>query len=396
LHCLPLRAARQAAIVEPRPEARDRMRLPPFALERFFARHEFAARHLLCVSDCESMSVGELLDMEPGASEELHRLRLGYTESPGSPSLRAGIARLYTAVTPDDVLVTSGAEEAIFLFMHAALSPGDTIIVHQPCYQSLAEVARSAGCRVVPWLAREENGWAPDPGELPRLAGPGARAVVLNVPHNPTGYLMPADLFRQVVRFSEERGLVLFSDEVYRGLESPPRESLPAAVDLGASAVSLGVMSKTFGLPGLRIGWVATRNREVLRRMAEIKDYTTICASGPSELLAEVALRHARALARRSRRIIDDNLVLLDALFARRADAFSWSRPAAGPVGFPRFLGGSVEELCRGALEEEGVLLAPGRLFGDQGNHFRVGFGRSSLPAALAGLERFLQRLPAG
>jgi aspartate/methionine/tyrosine aminotransferase len=371
------------------------MQLPPFALERFFARHEFAARHLLCVSDCESMTVGELLSMEPEASEALQRLRLGYTESPGSPSLRAEIARLYRAVAPEDVLVTSGAEEAIFLFMHAVLSPGDEIIVHQPCYRSLADVARSAGCRVIPWLAREEDGWALDPAELPRLAGSAARAVVLNVPHNPTGYLMPADLFRQAVRFAEGRGFVLFSDEVYRGLESPPREPLPAAADLSASAVSLGVMSKTYGLPGLRIGWVATRNHEVLRRMAEIKDYTTICASGPSELLAEVALRHAQALARRSRRIIDDNLVLLDALFARRADALSWSRPAAGPIGFPRFLRGHVEELCRGALEEEGVLLAPGRLFGDDGNHFRLGFGRSSLPAALAGLERFLQRLPA-
>ena len=370
------------------------MQLPPFALERFFARYEVAARHLLCVSDCESMTVGELLDMEPGASEELQRLRLGYTESPGSPSLRAGIARLYTAVTPDDVLVTSGAEEAIFLFMHAALSPGDDLIVPQPCYQSLAEVARSAACRVVPWLAREENGWALDPGELPRLAGPAARAVVLNVPHNPTGYLMAPDLFRKVVRFADERGLVLFSDEVYRGLEGSPRETLPAAADLSAAAVSLGVMSKTYGLSGLRIGWVATRNHEILRKMAEIKDYTTICASGPSELLAEVALRHAPALARRSRQIIDDNLVLLDALFARRADALGWSRPAAGPVGFPRFLGGDVEELCTGALEEEGVLLAPGRLFADEGNHFRIGFGRSSLPAALAGLDRFLERRP--
>jgi len=278
--------------------------------------------------------------------------------------------------------------------MHAALSPGDELIVHQPCYQSLAEVARSTGCRVVPWLPREEDGWALDPGELPRLAGSGARAVVLNVPHNPTGYRMEPGPFRQAVRFAEERGIVLFSDEVYRGLESPAQEALPAAADVSAAAVSLGVMSKTYGLPGLRIGWVATRNHEVLRRMAEIKDYTTICASGPSELLAEVALRHAPALARRSRRIIDDNLVFLDALFARRADALSWSRPAAGPVGFPRFLGGDVEELCRGVLQEEGVLLAPGRLFGDEGNHFRLGFGRASLPAALAGLERLLERRP--
>jgi aspartate/methionine/tyrosine aminotransferase len=371
------------------------MQLPPFALERFFARHEFAARHLLCASDCESMSVGELLAMEPGAAERLAGLRLGYTESPGGPALRAAISRLYRSVGPDDVLVTSGAEEAIFLFMHAALSPGDGLVVHHPCYQSLAEVARSVGCRLVPWTAREEDGWELDPRDLPRLAG-GARGIVLNLPHNPTGYLMDRLRFEQTVRFAEERGIVLFSDEVYRGLERTPADALPAAADLSAAAVSLGVMSKTYGLPGLRIGWIATRNQGVRRRMAEIKDYTTICAAAPSELLAETGLRHAPELARRSRRIIDDNLALLDGFFARRAGLLSWTRPLAGPIGFPRFLGGDVDELCRGALESEGVLLAPARLFGDGGAHFRIGFGRRSLPAALAGLERFLDRRRAG
>jgi aspartate/methionine/tyrosine aminotransferase len=367
------------------------MQLPPFALERFFARHEFAARHLLCASDCESMSVGDLLALEPGAQEALAVLRLGYTESLGSPTLRQAISGLYRTVSPEEILVTCGAEEAIFLFMHAALSPGDGLVVHQPCYQSLAEVARSAGCRVIPWLAREEDGWALDPGDLPRLAE-GARAIVVNLPHNPTGYLMDQRSFGQAVSAAEERGLVLFSDEVYRGLESSPSDTLAAAADLSATAVSLGVMSKTYGLPGLRIGWVATRNHRILRCMAEIKDYTTICAAAPSEHLAETALRHAAELARRSRRIIDDNLALLDGFFGRRAALLSWRRPVAGPVGFPRFLGGDVGELCRGALEAEGVLLAPGGLFGDAGGHFRIGFGRTSLPEALAGLERFLDR----
>ncbi len=365
------------------------MQLPPFALERFFARHEFAARHLLCASDCESMTVAELLALEPGASERLAGLRLGYTESPGSPSLREAISRLYQSVRADEVLVTAGAEEAIFLFMHAALSPGDRLVVHQPCYQSLSEVARSVGCAVVPWTAREEDGWALDVEELPKLAA-GARAMVLNLPHNPTGWLMDRTRFESAVRLAHERGIVLFSDEVYRGLEAAPAKRLPAAADLSTSAVSLGVMSKTYGLPGLRIGWVATRNAPLLRRMAELKDYTTICSSAPSELLAEMALRHAEDLAARSRRTIETNLALLDGLFARRAAILSWKRPLAGPIGFPRFLGGDAEDFCRRVLEEEGVLLAPGRLFGDAGSHFRIGFGRVSLPAALAGLDHFL------
>jgi len=370
------------------------MKLPPFALERFFAQHEFSARHLLCASDCESMTVAELLSLEPGAQERLAALRLGYTESPGSPTLREAISRLYSSVRPDEVLVTSGAEEAIYVFMHAALSPGDAVVVHQPCYQSLAEVARSAGCRVVPWTAREEDGWALDPAELHALvdAAEGVRTIVLNCPHNPTGWLMDRAGFEEVVRLADERGAVLFSDEVYRGLERSPADRLPAAADLSSSAVSLGVLSKTYGLPGLRIGWVATRNAEVRRRMAELKDYTTICSSAPSELLAEVALRHAEELSARSRRTIDANLTLLDGTFSRRSAVLSWKRPVAGPVAFPRLLGGDLSELCRRALQEEGVLIAPGGLFGAAGAYFRIGFGRSSMPAALQGFERVLDR----
>jgi len=368
------------------------MQMPPFALERFFARHEFAARHLLCASDCESMTVAELLALEPGSPDRLAGLRLGYTESPGSPALRAVISGLYRTVHPDEVLVTSGAEEAIFLFMHAALSSGDTLVVHQPCYQSLAEVARSVGCRVVPWMAREDAGWALDVDELPRLAA-GARAVVLNVPHNPTGWLMDRPGFERAARETHERGAMLFSDEVYRGLERTPAQMLPAAVDLSDSAVSMGVLSKTYGLPGLRIGWVATHHQAVRRRMAELKDYTTICASGPSELLAEIALRHADELAARSRRTIEANLALLDSFFSRRAAMLSWVRPAAGPIGFPGVRGTDPRDLCRRALAEEGVLLAPGELFGSDESHFRIGFGRASFHAALEALERVLARV---
>ena len=369
------------------------MRLPPFSLERFFARHEFSARHLLCASDCESMSVDELLAMEPGAAEDLGALRLGYTESQGSPSLRAAIAGLYEATGPQDVLVTSGAEEAIFLFMHAALAPGDNVIVHKPSYQSLADVARSAGCDITPWQARPESSWALDPDELPRLARASTRAIVLNVPHNPTGFLMDRDAFMQTLRFAEARGIVVFSDEVYRGLEQKPGDRLPAACDASPNAVSLGVMSKTYGLPGLRIGWTATHNSEIAARMAELKDYTTICSSAPSELLAETALRHAEELAGRSRTIIEANLVLLDAFFARKAAVFSWQRPTAGPVAFPRFLPGDADGFCGELVESQGVLLAPGAHFGGPPGHFRIGFGRRNMPEALAGLETFVQQM---
>ncbi len=365
--------------------------LAPFALERYFARYEFHIRHLLCTSDCESMSIGELLSLEEGAAEGLHRHWLGYTESTGSPGLRAEIGRIYASIAPDNILVHAGAEEAVFLFMHAVLSAGDHVVVHEPAYQSLHEVARSIGCEVTPWRAREENGWALDPDELERLLRPGTKAIVLNIPHNPTGFHMPVEQLRRVVRTAEDRGIVLFSDEVYRGLEPDPSLRLPAACDLGEHVVSLGVMSKAYGLAGLRIGWVATRNAAVRGRMASLKDYTTICSSAPSEYLAELALRHGEEIIARNRAIVAANLPVVSGLFARHPDLFSWVSPSAGPIAFPRLIGRDVGGFCDEMVRKAGVLLLPGTVYGDTGNHFRVGLGRRGVPQAVAALEAGLE-----
>jgi aspartate/methionine/tyrosine aminotransferase len=370
------------------------MKLPPFGLERYFARYEFTARFLLCASDCESLSIRDLLAMEPGAEESFQRLRLGYTESTGSAALRAGIGRLYTDLPPEGVLVHAGAEEAIFLFMHAVLAPGDHVIVHSPCYQSLADVARGIGCTVTPWRADEAAGWALDPDDLRRALTPVTRAIVVNLPHNPTGYLMDQDRFREVNRIALDRGIILFSDEVYRESEHDPADRLPAACDLNDLAVSLGVMSKTCGLAGLRIGWVASRNAEILSRMARLKDYTTICSSAPSEFLAEIALRHRQKIVSRNMGIIGENLAVLDAFFARHRETFGWKRPEAGSIAFPRLLGRDVGEFCHELVTEAGVLLLPGTLFEDAGNHFRVGFGRKDMPQAVAALDGYLASRP--
>ena len=161
------------------------MKLPPFKLERYFARYEFDVRHLLCSSDCESLSVNDLLALEPGARQALDSLWLGYTESQGAPTLRKAISHLYEAIAPDQVLVHSGAEEAIFLFMQAALAPGDHVIVHWPCYQSLHEVAQSIGCELTFWKADEDQGWSLDPDVLAGHIRPNTRAVIINTPAQP-------------------------------------------------------------------------------------------------------------------------------------------------------------------------------------------------------------------
>ena len=368
------------------------MQIPPFQLERYFARYEFSARYLLCSSDCESVTIQDLLDLEPGSAERFNQHWLGYTESTGAPSLRKEVTRLYADSDPAQILVHSGAEEAIFLFMHAVLKPGDHIIVHWPCYQSLYEVARSIGAEVTFWRAREEEGWALGLDELKTALRPNTRAIVVNSPHNPTGFLMPAQDYAALNQLAQERGIVLFSDEVYRESEYSAELRLPAACDINPRAVSLGVVSKTYGLPGLRIGWIATQNSEVYARMAALKDYTSICNSAPSEFLAEVALHHRDQLARRNLEIIRHNLNILDGFFDRHTVTFQWVRPAAGPIAFPKLIGPEVTAFCHELVSKKGVLLLPGSLYGDKGNHFRIGFGRKNMPEAVQQLEEFLDQ----
>jgi aspartate/methionine/tyrosine aminotransferase len=371
------------------------MRIADFELERFFARWEFAVEHLLCASDLQGYRMAELLDL---ADDETRRmwdgLTLGYTESTGHPLLRAEIASLYDVLEPDDVLVFAGAEEAIFCLANVLLGPGDHAVVTWPAYQSLYEVARAGGADVTLHELREDAGWAIDVDLLRRQITPATRLIVVNAPHNPTGMLPDRATFDAVVALADEAGASLLVDEVYRFLEFEPGDRLPTGADASTRGISLGVMSKSFALAGLRIGWLATRDRDLLDRCARFKDYTTICSSAPSEVLALIGLRARDTVLDRSRAIVRDNLAILDTFFDTWADRFTWVRPRGGSIGFPRLTvpGVSIDDWASGLVEAEGVLLLPGSQFGFGGNHFRLGFGRIDLPAALERLERHAER----
>ncbi|PKK89863.1 MAG: aminotransferase [Candidatus Wallbacteria bacterium HGW-Wallbacteria-1] len=376
------------------------MKIEPFKLERYFARHEFTAPWLLCSSDCESMSVRDLLEMEPGASDALASLWLGYTESLGSPELRQAISELHEIITADDVMVHSGAQEAIFNFMNAAVEPGDHVIVLSPCYQSLSEVAVAAGAEVSSWnlhpiSAREDtrNSWHLDIDELKSLLKKNTRLVVVNFPHNPTGFLPSREFFAELSALSDLHGFTIFSDEVYRGLEYNSADRLPCMADINPRAISLGVMSKTYGLAGLRIGWIATKNSAVYQQMAAFKDYTTICNSALSEFLAALALRNAPAIAERNLGIINGNLQLLNRFFQEFRHLFTWYEPKAGPIAFPGLKMGDCRKFCSELIEKAGVLLLPGNLYNENLNCFRIGFGRANMPQAL---EKFREYLLSG
>jgi aspartate/methionine/tyrosine aminotransferase len=370
------------------------MRIAEFALERFFARWEFAVRYLLCASDVEPWPMAELLALADDETRALwDGLRLGYTESTGHPLLRREIAGLYETIEADEVLTFAGAEEAIFCLASVAVGPGDHAIVTWPAYQSLYEVARAAGADVTLHELREENAWAIDLDLLRRQLRPTTRLIVANFPHNPTGMLPDRATWDALVGLAADSGAHLLSDEVYRYLEGDEADRLPAGADsLAGRGISLGVMSKSFAMAGLRIGWLATKDRELLDRAARFKDYTTICSSAPSEILSIIGLRARDRVLARSRAIVAANLLQLDRFFADWADAFSWVRPRGGSIGFPRLREDvPIDRFAAELVEAEGVLLLPGSEFGHPGNHFRIGFGRTNLPEALARLEASAQ-----
>jgi aspartate/methionine/tyrosine aminotransferase len=366
------------------------VRIRPFEIERYYERFEFTTELMLSSSDCETLALAELLALEPDAHERLLAMRLGYTEAPGSAELRAAAAGLYELVQPDEVLVLAAAEEGIFLTYHALLGAGDHVIVEAPCYGSAIEVAGSTGAEVSLWRRRFEDRWQHDLGELEALLRADTRMIYINSPHNPTGTQMPRAVLERVRELAAERSALLFGDEVYRGLEHDAGARLPAACDADPRAISLGSVSKAHGLPGLRLGWLACRDADVLTSIRELKLYTTICSSAPSELLVALALRHAEALVARSRERVLSNLPLLDRFLERHAARLQWVRPSAGPIGFPRMGGESdVRDFCERTAREAGVLLLPGDVY-DEPGHVRLGFGRAKLEQALERLDAVL------
>jgi len=367
------------------------MTIQPFKLERYYTLYEFTADYLLCSSDCEAMSIRELLALEEGAGEKMLDLGLGYTETKGAPELRRDIATIYKEISPEDLLVCSGAQEPIFLFSQAMLKAGDEVIVQSPCYQSLQSVPESLGCGIKEWKVRYK-GHTPtfDIEELEQMISSDTKIIYLNTPHNPTGFHFTESEQSAIVALARKNNIIIFCDEVYRELERELEYRIPAIADVYENGVSLGVMSKTYGLPGLRIGWLATKNQSILDKIAILKEYTTICNSGPSEFLAGVGLRNRQAIIDRNLQIVENNLPLLDVFFNKYKNLFSWHKPVAGPIGFVKMNFDEPDgRFAERVLKEKKVLLLPGDIY-DYNGFFRIGFCRKNMPEALAKFEEFI------
>jgi aspartate/methionine/tyrosine aminotransferase len=369
------------------------MNIEPFALERYFARHEFTARYLLSSSDCEALSMSELLGMADEESLRLwDTLKLGYTESQGHPLLREAVAEIYEEAESIDIL-TLIPEDGIFLLMHAFLQPGDHVVCTFPAYQSLYEIARAIGCEVTEWKPDEKGGWHFDIGTLDGMMKQDTKLVVVNFPHNPTGAVPTREEFEELVDLTRMHGVRILSDEMYRFLEVENGSTLPSACELYEHAFSLFGLSKTFGLPGLRTGWIASHDHEMLQRITELKDYTTICASAPSEILAIIALRNKKRIIGMQNARIRRNVSLLDSFFSTYSDMFAWNRPSGGSVCFPRMLKvRDTTQFCKELAKETGIMLVPSSLFQFGTHHVRIGYGRENFKEAIEKFSLYLER----
>ncbi|WP_324822419.1 aminotransferase class I/II-fold pyridoxal phosphate-dependent enzyme [Sinanaerobacter sp. ZZT-01] len=368
------------------------MKLNDFKLECYFGQYEFTAPYLLTQSDCESMTTNELLSLEPGAKEDYLNQWLGYTETWGDPELRELIAGLYKGMAAEDILVFHGAQEAIFGYMNVMLQEGDHMIAMYPNYQSAYEVANSVpNCEFSKWYIKDDGEkWTLDFDELERLIKPNTKVLAVNSPNNPTGYTFTNAEIKKLCEICKRYDLYLFADEVYKGLEmdGEKREWMADEYD---KCVSLGVMSKAYGLAGLRVGWLASKDHEVLENVVKFKHYMSICDSAPSEFLSKVALKHSDELLQRSIDIIQDNLKLVDEFFERYPNLFEKKAITCGPVAYHKLLiDMPVKEFCQLAVDKKGVLLLPSDIYGMDDQYFRMGYGRKGVPESLAKFEEFL------
>lgn len=366
--------------------------IPLFKLEEFWKKYEFCSPYLLCPSDAESWLVKDILDMADSEAKRLwDNLSLGYTESPGLPALRTEIAKLYDSLKSEHILTTAGAEEGIYCAMNALISHGDHVVVVSPTYQSLETLPLMIGADVSHIHLQVKDGWKLNFEQVKSVWRENTKLLLLVCPHNPTGILLEKDVYEKIIKLAAKTGSYIFCDEVYRFLEIDPSKRLPAMADGYEKGISLNVMTKSFGLAGLRIGWLSTKDKDVLEKANSHKMYTSICNSAPSEILALIALRAKDKILARNRGIVLKNIQILDEFVQRHSKAIRWTRPESGTIAFlelllPISIGQFTEEL----VEKTGVLIIPGDVFDVPGNFFRIGFGRKDMPDVLNRFEQFL------
>jgi aspartate/methionine/tyrosine aminotransferase len=365
------------------------MKLVPFEMERWQSRFEHRVRLNLSESGVHPLTPGELLDLT-GEDLDLRGPRLGYGQSNGSDELRSLIASMYPGADGGSVVVTTGGAEANFAAAWRLMESGPMAAL-LPNYMQAPGILRSLGVQVFPVPLVESTGWQPDLGALAEALERGARSVLVTHPNNPTGAALDADHRRDLVALARKADAWILSDEVYRGAERAGGET-PSLWESYERVLVTGSLSKAYGLPGLRVGWLVGPH-EIMEDLWARKDYTTIAPATLSDALARVALRpgNREKVLERTRGIIRTNLPILERWVAARAGDFSFRPPDAGAIGYLAYrMGPDSPVLAEHLRTHQSVLVVPGSHFG-MGRYLRIGFG----PPA-AELEEALEKLGEG
>jgi aspartate/methionine/tyrosine aminotransferase len=357
------------------------MKVATFALERWMSRWEMEVEYDIAESGVYPLTTRDVINLLPPegrakALDALLDLRQGYTEARGTRALRETLASVYEQTTADNILVTTGAIEANYLLFNSLLDAGDHVVAVYPAYQQLYAVAEAIGCEVSRWELRPENGFKYDLHDLERLVRPETKMIVVNSPHNPTGAILSPDELDTVHVLAGSVGAWLLSDEAYRWLDLPGQPPMaPPIRNRGEHGISVGTMSKPFGLPGLRIGWIAAQE-EVVAACWGSRDYISLSPARLSDALAMIAIQHRDAIIIRNQAIAAENLVTAAEWFAEHADLVSWTPPRAGLLALLKYnLDIPSPELSDRLAGEYSVMLAPGSAFGFEG-YLRIGIGQ--------------------
>lgn len=369
------------------------MKLPRFGVEEWLNVHENSAIYDIAGVSISSLTLEELFALSGTNPEDFYEklqgTKLNYGWIEGSPAFKEAVSQLYEQVSPEQILQTNGATGANLLVLYSLIEPGDHVISLYPSYQQLYDIPKSLGAEVDLWQIEEENGWLPDLVKLRQLIRPNTKMICINNANNPTGAVMDRTYLEELVEIAGEVGAYILSDEVYRSFSEL---DVPSIIDVYDKGIAVNSLSKTYSLPGIRVGWVAA-NHQVTDILRDYRDYTMICAGVFDDMVAQLALASRKEILKRNRRILEGNLAILDQ-WIEKEPLVSYIRPAVVSTSFVKIaVDMPMEDFCLQLLQEHGVLLVPGNRFEREG-YVRLGYAceQETLIKGLEKLSQFLRR----
>jgi len=370
------------------------MNIQEFKVERYFAKYEFSAKYMLSSSDCDGFGMKYVLNQASEKEKQLwNNLKLGYTETRGSDYLREAIVKHYSTITKDELIVSSPGE-CNFILMNVLLNKGDEFICMSPIYQSLYQVGEEIGAKLLSWNPCKENDeWIYSISDLRKLVTSKTKLIIVNFPHNPTGFSPEISEYMELVELAREKGIYIYSDEMYRFLNLVDKYKLPSISDIYENGLSLWGMSKTFGLAGLRIGWLSSQNKDILSKVERFKDYLSICSSSTSEILSTIAINNMDKFLIPNLKKIKRNIELFSKFQKHNEDLFDFIIPRSGSTAFVRLkLKESAFEFADKLVKSTGIMLLPSETFKYGNSHLRIGFGRKNMPEILSIFQDYINK----